>query len=336
MLGSAQELPATARFDALRGASYSSLLGEWGLERADENERTRLADDRRISIDYAPNPRSRGPLLARGAGPSFVIAGPGAPPYNLAVMGLLACSLAYAALGASMGLLFARSAPLRSDGRVQVLALILTFGCGVATLAYRDALPAVPSGDALLAASPPAQGYVFLCAAVCHVPGVVYILLSAWNRLLERLTNPGRRPEPTRPASEKEEWRRAEELSRALASDPIDPGLRRSLAETYLRLGHVDAALGELRRAAECAERGYEQASLLHKTARLLIDTKGDTRSALPVLRRLVRQYPRSYFAAYARRVMNQYDAHVGLHPGARGDSSFGYPPRDADNGPRN
>ncbi|HLU48353.1 MAG TPA: hypothetical protein VK116_09725 [Planctomycetota bacterium] len=252
-------------------------------------------------------------------------------------MGFLACSIAYAALGAAVGLLFYRSRSLRCDGRVQAIALAATIGGGAATIASRDphlwdAMLGSSSATATWAQTPAAQSYFLLCAAMFHVPVVVYVLLAAWSRLLERVTNPTRRQRKRlRPESESHERHRIEELRRALATNPIDPSIRRELAESYLRLGLFDSAIGELRRTAECVDRGYEQADLLYKAARILVDTKNDVRGALPILRRIVRLYPRSYFAAYARRVMNHYDAHFGLAPGTRGSSTLGLPPRDGE-----
>lgn len=158
------------------------------------------------------------------------------------------------------------------------------------------------------------DGLIFLGATLCHIPAVVYILVSQWNRLLEHLTSPGStsdREKEKKPRSPEEEWVSVERHLEALRLDPVDAHQRHQLGECYLRLGLTDSALGEFRRAIECLERGYEEAYLLFKCSRLLIDHKRDVRQALPVLRRIIRVYPRSYFAAYARRVVNQYEAHT-------------------------
>jgi tetratricopeptide (TPR) repeat protein len=226
-------------------------------------------------------------------------------------MGTVACSFAYAALGLSIGILFYRSRPLRDDVRVQWIAIGLTLFCGAATLAAPEIQFLAPSdADQALASYPPAQGYVFLCAALLHVPTTVFVILSSWNRVLEHVLSPARKSSRLqRRRSAKDAWRLVEELSRRLGCDPLDAGARQELAETYLELGLIDAAVGQFRRAAECLERGYAQASILYKVSRLLAEVKGEADAAAPVLRRIIRLYPRSYFAGYARRVLNRHHA---------------------------
>jgi tetratricopeptide (TPR) repeat protein len=110
----------------------------------------------------------------------------------------------------------------------------------------------------------------------------------------------------------------------ALGKNPIHPFHRRELAETYLRLGMTTSALSEFQKAASCLEQGYEHAYLLFKTAHLMVDEIGDIPSALPTLRRIVRLYPKSYFAAYARRIINHHEAHQKAGPGRREQSAIG------------
>ena len=113
-----------------------------------------------------------------------------------------------------------------------------------------------------------------------------------------------------RELSAAEEWRVVESCLRTLATRPLDSRARECLAGAYRRLGAVDAAIGEYRKAADCSERGYAQARLLYKAAWLQVELQQDAARALQSLRRLVRLYPRSYFASYARRVINRNDAH--------------------------
>ena len=41
------------------------------------------------------------------------------------------------------------------------------------------------------------------------------------------------------------------------------------------------------------------------------VDRLGNLEGAQPYLRRIIRTYPRSFFASYARRLVNQYEAYA-------------------------
>jgi tetratricopeptide (TPR) repeat protein len=216
----------------------------------------------------------------------------------------------YATLGSSVAWVFYRSQRLREHASAQAVASALSIGGGAVTLAILDRV--VDSGPEL-SNDTLGQGFFFLCAAICHAPTIIYILLFQWNRLLEELTTPGRRDLPKSHANrtERDEWRAVEAHMKALAKDPLDSVERRQLAECYLRLDLPESAISAYSRAAECVPRGYEHGYLLFKAARLIIDRTLDTRRALPVLRRIIRLYPKSWFAAYSRRVLNEYEARV-------------------------
>ena len=155
------------------------------------------------------------------------------------------------------------------------------------------------------------EGLLFLAASLCYLPLLVYILVFQWNVLIERLTTPGQRREAKAPQrSSKEEWATVERLLGALSLNPLDSQRRRQLADTYVRLDLTQSAIGEFRKAIECIDRGYEQAYLLYKTAHLLADVQENIPAAVPLCRRIIRLYPKSYFAAYARRVVSHYEAH--------------------------
>jgi hypothetical protein len=49
---------------------------------------------------------------------------------------------------------------------------------------------------------------------------------------------------------------------------------------------------------------------LLYKAAYVIVEKKKDTQGAVILLRQIVRLYPKSFFAAYARRVLNHYEAY--------------------------
>lgn len=221
-------------------------------------------------------------------------------------MGPVASLILYAGLGVLLGQVLHRSRRLRESHAFQGFAMLAVVGTGALTLVALD--DAEIRG---LAGHPPSQAFLFLCAALCHVPVVVWVLLSQWNRLIVYLTSPAGQVPPRRRSArtEREEWKLIESCLQALARNPVHPVHRRRLAEAYLRLGLTDSALGEFRRAIECLDRGYEQSLLLFKTSRILVDRKRDVRAALPLLRRLIRLYPKSWFAAYARRIVNGYEA---------------------------
>ncbi len=57
-------------------------------------------------------------------------------------------------------------------------------------------------------------------------------------------------------------------------------------------------------------ETGYAQGNVLYKAGRTLVEKKKDIPSAMAILHRIVRVYPRSFFASYSRRVINHHEAH--------------------------
>lgn len=216
---------------------------------------------------------------------------------------------AYALLGISLGLAYRSYPKLRDQPSVQLATVLLSIGAALPVLSTSGLEP----GRLHVIYHLGFQGFLFLAASLCHVPVLVYISLYHWNRLLERLTSPGKNEEPRRrPLNSRQAWRLVQSHLEALAKAPVNVYHREQLAEVYLRLGFVDSAIGEYRKAIECSERGYTQSRLLFKSSRLLIDKKGDIPAALPLLRRLIRLYPRSCFAAYARRIINHYEARQG------------------------
>jgi tetratricopeptide (TPR) repeat protein len=97
--------------------------------------------------------------------------------------------------------------------------------------------------------------------------------------------------------------------------------VRERLGDLYLRMGFFDSAVYEYQKAAEWVERGYAHGHLLYKAAWVLVERKKKTEAALILLRRIIRLYPKSYFAAYARRVLNHFEAHAGVSDGRHRDA---------------
>jgi tetratricopeptide (TPR) repeat protein len=107
-----------------------------------------------------------------------------------------------------------------------------------------------------------------------------------------------------------EEWKLVEEHLRHLAEKPLNARRREALADSYLRLGVLDSAISEYRKAADSLDSGPEQARLMYRAIYICVERRMSVKNALPLLRRLVRLYPRSYYAAYARRILNRYEAY--------------------------
>jgi tetratricopeptide (TPR) repeat protein len=217
---------------------------------------------------------------------------------------------AYALVGIGLGVTYRRNPRLREHPGVQAATLLLIILAAWAMLRVSSA-----GNERQQAFHIAFQGLLFFAASLCHLPVLVYILLQAWNQLIERITSPGRRDEARkRRLRPKEEWALIQSLLEALARNPVHAGTREQLADCYLRLGYLDSAIHEYRKAIDCMERGYAQSRLMFMTVHLLVDRKQETGAAVPLLRRLIRLYPKSYFASYARRILNQHEARQ-LHP---------------------
>ena len=94
--------------------------------------------------------------------------------------------------------------------------------------------------------------------------------------------------------------------------------LRLRLAKIYSHLGYYTSSAYEYSKAAEWLPNGYAHSQVLYKAAYILVEKKGDATRAMTILRRIVRLYPKSYFASYARRIINRYEAHEGALPKKR------------------
>jgi hypothetical protein len=216
--------------------------------------------------------------------------------------------VAHGCIGILLGTLFHVSPRVRGSPCAQIGALSVMLFSFAGTL--KLGLDDPGSVGRPLAVDVSFQGFIFLAASLCYLPVVLYLVLARWSVLIEYLTVPCReRERRERALSPRQEWMLVQEKLSVLAQDPLDWARREELAEVYLRLGFVDSAVSELRKAVECLERGHAQARLMYKAARLLVDQKTDITSTLPLLRRLVRLYPKSSFAGYARQVLNRHEA---------------------------
>ena len=158
------------------------------------------------------------------------------------------------------------------------------------------------------------QFFLFFGASLSYVPIIVFLAVHYALVILERITSPGsRRGRLPQPMTPKEDWRLIQALLNALSQEPTSPILHERLGDVYARLGFFDSAAYQYGKAADWLESGYAHGHVLYKSAFLLVEKKGDVTKALVILRRIVRLYPKSCFAAYSRRILNSYEARMGL-----------------------
>ncbi len=212
--------------------------------------------------------------------------------------------------GIALGFVYAYRERIRTDPVVHALTAAFVFV--VTTLAVIAARP--PAGEAVGGAAgifdSSVAFFAFLGSSLCYVPTAVFIGVHYWGVILERILAPGSRSlGPERPASSKEWWDLLRVTCEGLRTKPNDVRLRLRLARVYYELGYFDSASFEYSKAAEWIPRGYAHSQVLYKAAYILAERKKDVRRAIPILRRIVRLYPKSYFAAYARRVINRFEA---------------------------
>ena len=81
--------------------------------------------------------------------------------------------------------------------------------------------------------------------------------------------------------------------------------------ELHLRLGDYQSALYQGYVLVDLLPAGPTQALLLYRISRVLVERLGNLAGAQPHLRRLIRLYPKTFFASYARRLVNHYEAYA-------------------------
>ncbi len=233
----------------------------------------------------------------------------------------LLVAVAYGLIGAVLSSVYYFAPRLRAEPVFHLLTVLVMLLAGLVL-----ALGIVTEFDSLAAFHRGAQFFLFFGATLFYVPVVVYLLLHYWEMLLERITSPGSRKEPPRaPQTQREQWERIHACLEALAADPTCAPAHERLGDLYTGMGFYDSAVYQYRKAADWMETGYAQAHVLYKATRILAERKADIAAALPLLRRIVRIYPRSYFAAYARRIISHYEAHL-----APGGDRFIFPERSS------
>ena len=215
---------------------------------------------------------------------------------------VIACSV-YAAAGFCTASAFLCSKTLRSNSWAQAGALLLSFVSAIPAVAV-SAMEYYPEFHLSF------QGLLFMAASFCHAPVWIYIALFHGSRLVTSFSRGPAGSAPEKERSREAEWKLVEECLGDLAGNPLDACRREQLADSYLRLGAIDSAISEYRKAADSLDTGPEQARLMYRASYICVERRLSVKNAVPLLRRMVRLYPRSYYAAYARRILNRYEAY--------------------------
>ncbi|HZN60701.1 MAG TPA: hypothetical protein VFD71_21685 [Planctomycetota bacterium] len=220
----------------------------------------------------------------------------------------------YALVGAVLSVAYYAAPKLRSEPVFHAMTLlVMVLACLVV------ALGATAEFETFGAFHRGLELFLFAGATLLYVPVIVYLMLHYWGLLIECILSPGSRKESQRaPQGRREEWQRIQACLETLAVDPTSAPTHEKLGDLYTGMGFLDSAVYQYQKAANWMETGYGQASVLYKAARVLIEKKSDVRGSLGILRRIVRLYPKSFFAAYARRVINQYEAHEAVRNAPR------------------
>ena len=215
---------------------------------------------------------------------------------------VIACSV-YAVAGICIAVVFRSSRTLRENSWCQAAALLLSFAMALPALV-------VSAKESFAELHLGLQGFLFLAASLCHAPVWIYIVLFHSGRLVASFNKTRMVESAEKELTPVEEWRLVEEHLRHLGGNPLNARRREALADSYLRLGALDSAISEYRKAADSLDSGPEQARLMYRAIYICVERRMSVKNALPLLRRLVRIYPRSYYAAYARRILNRYEAY--------------------------
>lgn len=162
--------------------------------------------------------------------------------------------------------------------------------------------------------------WAYMFAVSGSLPVFVYVAAGAVTHAFEQLLRHSPGTEPT----QRRRWQRR--LQRALrrgdlrlleqklaevGRHPTQPALRSQLIDLYLSVGDHSQAAFHAYALAEMLPRGHAHGFALYRLAQILAEKQRNLPAAQPYLRRIIRLYPRSFFASYARRLVNQYEAYA-------------------------
>lgn len=164
--------------------------------------------------------------------------------------------------------------------------------------------------------------WAYMAAFSGSLPVLLYVGAGAVSTVMEQLSLGSRPIDPLH--TQRARWHR--KLRRALrrgdlrlletkltdvGDRPTDPVLRSQLIDLYLGLGDVENALYHAYALVELLPRGHAHGYALYRLAQILVEQRKRLDAAQPYLRRIIRLYPRSFFASYARRLVNQFEAYA-------------------------
>lgn len=101
------------------------------------------------------------------------------------------------------------------------------------------------------------------------------------------------------------------ERERDLQYRPTDPQLRKEVLEILLELRDYPLARYHAYVLVELLPHGPTHSLALYRLCQILVERMNHLEEAQPHLRRIIRVYPRSFFASYARRLVSQYEAYA-------------------------
>lgn len=212
--------------------------------------------------------------------------------------------------GAFVTLAFLSFETVRRDVLLKTVAtlyLVLCLG------AYLQQLPMTPSDTAV-------SYWAFMAATSSSFPVFVYVTLSFVVGTMTYLGQPRSRErrkvikwqQRLRRALRRGDTRLLEEKLAEVQLRPTHPTLRSQLIDLYLGLGETENALYHAYALVEMLPRGHAHGFALYRLAQIIAERQKRLPQAQPYLRRIIRMYPRSFFASYARRLVNQYEAYAG------------------------
>ncbi|MEM7163988.1 MAG: hypothetical protein AAF581_00905 [Planctomycetota bacterium] len=189
---------------------------------------------------------------------------------------------------------------------VSVLYLLLCLGV------YVQQLPMSPTDAAV-------SYWGFMAASSSSLPVFVYAALSFVLGVMAYFGRPRSREhrqlikwqQRLRRALRRGDLRLLEEKLQEVREHPTHPTLRSQLIDLYLGLGETENALYHAYALVEMLPRGHAHGFALYRLSQIIAERQKQLPEAQPYLRRIIRLYPRSFFASYARRLVNQYEAYA-------------------------
>ena len=177
---------------------------------------------------------------------------------------------------------------------------------------YTQQLPMSPTDAAV-------SYWGFMAATSSSLPVFVYTALSIIIGVVTYFGRPRSREhrqlmkwqQRLRRALRRGDLRLLEEKLEEVQKHPTHPTLRSQLIDLYLGLGETDSALYHAYALVEMLPRGHAHGFALYRLSQIIAERQKQLPQAQPYLRRIIRLYPRSFFASYARRLVNQYEAYA-------------------------